>query len=100
MIILSNILLISGLIFILLGIYGIFRFESFYSRVLITSKVETIGFITIILGLMFRMGIHPTTGKLLLVLLLILYTNPMATHSIAKSAYVSSLKAKGGKNDL
>ena len=92
--ILGNIFIAAGLIFILLGVYGIFRFKDFYSRILITAKVDTVGFITILLGIIFKKGISIFSAKVIIILLIALITTPLASHAIARSAYVSGYKIK------
>ncbi|MBF7097080.1 monovalent cation/H(+) antiporter subunit G [Alkalibacter mobilis] len=91
-IIISNLLIFVSLGFMIFGIIGIFRFKDFYARILISSKVETVGFLTIMVGLMFRTGISYSTMKIMLICLLAIITNPLSTHAIARSAYLSGYK--------
>lgn len=90
--ILSNIVIFMALVFMAFGIIGIFRFDDFYSRILISSKVETMGFITMLLGMMLRTGWNYATLKIGLIVLLAIITNPLATHAVARSAYISGYK--------
>lgn len=91
---LGNILIIIGLIFMAFGVLGIFRFKDYFSRVLIGGKVDTVGFITILIGLMLKSGFNFFTGKVLLVLILYIITNPIATHAITRSAHLSGYRIK------
>ncbi|MBH1939345.1 monovalent cation/H(+) antiporter subunit G [Mobilitalea sibirica] len=93
----SKIIVVLALLFMSFGILGLFRFKDFYSRILITSKVETLGFITIMFGVMFHSGFSFFTLKVLLILFLIIITNPLATHAIARSAYISGYTNKKEK---
>lgn len=92
MILLFQGIILLGIFFILIGIYGLFRFQNFFARILITSKVEILGGMTIMLGIALLSGFSFFTGKVILIMFLLLITNPLATHSIARSAY------KGIKN--
>lgn len=83
-----------GLAFIALGVIGIFRFRNFYSRALISSKIDTVGFITIIAGLILKYGLNFNTLKLFLILVIYLMINPLTTHSIVKSAFLSGYRIK------
>lgn len=90
-------LVVLGLIFMLFGVVGIFRFKDYFSRVLVGGKVDTVGFITILSGLILRSGFNFFSGKILLVLSLYLITNPIATHAITRSAHLSGYRIKKGR---
>lgn len=95
---LSNILVAIAMVFMALGILGIFRFDNFYSRILISSKVETVGFLTMMMAMMVRAGWGYATLKILLICIMAIITNPLATHAVARSAYISGYKTdKEGK---
>jgi multicomponent Na+:H+ antiporter subunit G len=85
---------VLGLIFMLFGVFGVFRFKDYFSRVLIGGKVDTVGFLTILLGLIIRSGFNFFSGKILLVLFLYIITNPIATHAITRSAHLSGYRIK------
>ena len=84
-----------GIAFMLFGIVGIFRFENFYLRLLVSSKVDTVGALTLIIGLIIRHGISFFSGKLLLIIAIMLILNPLVAHMIARSAYLSGYKLEG-----
>lgn len=93
----ANIIIIIGLIFMALGIFGTFRFHDFFNRILITAKVDTVGFITILAGYMLKMGFTFFSLKVLLVLILYVVTNPIATHAILRCADIRNYKIKKEK---
>lgn len=93
----SGIFTVAGLVFMALGIIGVLRLKDFYARILITAKVETVGFITMMIGVILYSGFTWFTLKVLLICLLVIFTNPLSTHAIAKSAYISGYKTKKGK---
>ncbi|MFV0466950.1 MAG: monovalent cation/H(+) antiporter subunit G [Lachnospiraceae bacterium] len=94
---LGKIIIIIALLFMVLGVAGLFRFKGFYHRILITSKVEVLGFITIMIGIMMNSGFNFFTGKVFLIMMVMIITNPLATHAIARSAYRSGHKLRKGE---
>ncbi len=95
--ILGYILISIGLILILIGYIGILRFKNFYSRVVVSSIMDTAAFITIILGILCIKGLSYFSLKILLILLLMMFLNPLATHTIVRGAYTSGLRIGDGK---
>ena len=91
---LGNVIIIIGLILMAFGVIGMFRFKDYFSRVLVGGKVDTVGFITILIGLLLKNGFTYFTGKILLVLVLYVVTNPIATHAITRSAHLSGYRIK------
>lgn len=90
----GNVIIFAGVGFAGLGILGIFRFKNFYSRVLVSSKVDTVGFITILLGVSVKHGLSFFTLKVLFIMAMALIINPLITHSIVRSAYISGYKTR------
>ena len=87
--IIGGVILIIGLIFIAIGIIGLYRFSRFYEKVLVASKVDTAGTITVIFGIMIMQGANLFSLRLLLLLGIILLLGPLSTHILARSAYKS-----------
>lgn len=90
----GNIIVVIGLVLMAFGVIGMFRFKDYFSRVLIGGKVDTVGLITILIGLMIKNGLTYFSGKILLVLVLYIATNPIATHAITRSAHLSGYRIK------
>lgn len=86
-----------GIILSAFGVYGIFRFKDFYTRILVSSKVDTVGFMTIMFGVMLVKGVSFFSLKVFLIVVIAFITTPLAAHSIARSAYLSGYKIKKGK---
>lgn len=82
-------LLISGF-----GVYAVLRLDGFYARSVITSKVESMGFVTVIIGAMLVSGWAVTIPKLLILLLFELLTVSASTHAIARSAWISGYRSR------
>lgn len=89
-----------GLVFVLIGVLGIYRFRDFYSRILIAAKVDTVGFITICTGAIVKQGISWFSLKVVLLVVIVMMINPVITHAIAHSAYHGGYRIhREGKND-
>jgi multicomponent Na+:H+ antiporter subunit G len=83
----------------IVGMVGVFRFRRFFSRILITSTIESMGFLSILIGIVIYAGISFFALKTLLIMALFVLTNPLSTHSIGRSAYLSDMANKGDSND-
>lgn len=92
--IIGNIIIIIGLVLIAIGIFGIFKNKDFYSRISIASIIDTAGFITIAIGVIVIKGINLFSLKVFLILCLMVLLNPLATHTIARSAHASGYKIR------
>ena len=71
------------------SIIGLFRFKDFFARILVTGIIDTVGAITLIIGLIVKHGIGFFSLKLVLIAALLLILNPLAAHIIARCAYLS-----------
>ena len=91
---LSWICLIAGSVFILIGAVGVLRLPDMYARMHSAGIIDTLGAMLIILGLMFQGGLSIVTVKLVLIIVFILYTSPVATHALARAALADGLKPK------
>lgn len=83
-----------GIFFIAIGVLGIYRFKNFYPRILVASKIDTVGSITLMIGVVIRHGFSFFSMKVLLILVIMIMINPLSTHSIARSAYYSGYKVR------
>lgn len=77
-----------GALLVAIGTFGIVRFRDVYSRLQASGVSDNAGLAAILLGLILYEGWSPIDWTLLFLLILMLATNPIATHSIAKSAFV------------
>lgn len=93
---LAYLLITIALIFMALGVVGLFRFKDFYSRILISAKIETVGFLTIMIGFVILSGLSYAAMKILLITLMVMITNPLSTHAIARSAFLSGYAINQG----
>lgn len=97
--IISSIIISAGLFFMMFGIIGVYRFSNFYARILITAKVETVGFLAVMIGILVQSGFSYFSLKIVLIALFFMLTNPLSTHAIGRSAFYSNLSEKEMDND-
>lgn len=90
--ILSWALLLTGAFLGVSGAIGLFRFPEFYSRVHAASVTDTLCTLLIISGLVLQAGFTLITVKLIIVLLFLWYTTPLASHALVKAAHNDGLK--------
>lgn len=97
----GNIIIIAGIIFMFFGVVGIFRFRNFYPRILVATKIDTVGAVTVLIGIAVRHGHGFFSGKLLLLMVIILILNPLVAHIMARSAYFCGheIESPGTKSD-
>ena len=79
-----------GIFFMLFGVIGLFqRNKDFYYRILVACKIDTVGMLTVGIGLAIRHGISFFSGKVALVVIIIMVLNPLVAHICARAAYKS-----------
>ena len=91
-----DILIVVGAIFALAGTIGILKMPDTYSRMQASTCVTTMGVIGVCLGALlyaiFVMG-HPATAvKVVIIAALVITTNPVGAHAIAKGAYQAGIR--------
>ncbi len=78
--------LCGGAFFLLTGALGILRFPDFFTRMHAAGVTDTLGAGLTLVGLCFFGGWSLETLKLLMILVFLFFTNPVATHALAKAA--------------
>ena len=84
-----------GLLFDFGGTIGILRLPDVYTRLHMAGKLDTLGSLSLLLGLSFITMSHGellTSGKILLILLFVFIANPTATHSMVEAGIRVGLK--------
>jgi len=95
----SDGLILLGILFLCLGIYGLYKYKDFYTRLLVASKVDTVGVLLIVIGMILRHGFSFFSGKLVLIGLLIVILNPFVAAIVLRSAYSDrTMKHPEGSN--
>lgn len=91
-----DILMVIGLIFAAAGVIGIIKMPDTFSRMQASTCISTLGAIGVLLGALlysiFVMGSAGTAVKIVVIALMILLTNPVGAHSIAKGAYKAGIR--------
>jgi multicomponent Na+:H+ antiporter subunit G len=96
--IVSTAFLAAGCFVALTGALGILRMPDFYSRLHPAGKNDSFAQFLIMVGLLFQVhrpefdsitGIAP---RLVMIMLFIYLTSPVATHAITRAAYLDGLK--------
>jgi len=83
-----------GVAFVAIGTLGILRFRDVYSRLQASGVSDTVGTSLILIALIVHGGWQPHDATLVFLLLLLALTNPIATHSIAKSAFTRGYRGE------
>ena len=86
--------LLLGSAFCIIGGIGLIRLPDFYSRIHGGGSTDTLGAGLVMLGLMLQAGWSLVTVKLVLIMLFLLLTSPVASHAIARAARHSGLEPK------
>lgn len=88
--------LLIGLIFALAGTKGIIKMPDTFSRMQASTCVATLGVLGVVIGgLIYAIGVMGSAGtaiKIALVGLLILVTNPIGSHVLARGAYKAGIR--------
>ena len=88
----SWLLLLAGSGFVLIGGVGVLRMPDFFTRLHAAGITDTLGAVLILFGLMIQGGLTLITVKLILILILLMFTSPTASHALAKAALTDGLK--------
>jgi multicomponent Na+:H+ antiporter subunit G len=89
--VLSWILILGGSGFVIIGGIGLLRLPDFYTRIHAAGITDTLGTWLILLGLMLHEGLTLGAAKLAMLLFFLLATGPLASHALAKAAYLRGL---------
>jgi multicomponent Na+:H+ antiporter subunit G len=98
--VLSWVLLVAGSLFVITGGIGMLRLPDFYTRIHAAGITDTVGAWLILLGLCCQAGLSPVTVKLAILLFFLVATSPLASHALAKAAYLRGLDPLQGRDLL
>jgi multicomponent Na+:H+ antiporter subunit G len=87
----AAVLLLLGVTFCMLGIYGIFRLDDLYSRLHAAGMIVTLGASSIMLALLL-IGPPKAGIKGIATALFLFVTGPLVTHVLARTAYVKGAR--------
>ncbi len=86
----GDLFLLLGAVFCFLGALGLLRMPDVYNRLQAGTKAVTLGAMAILIGI----GLHHPTwwSNLLMIALLVLFTNPVSSATIARACLVAGLR--------
>ncbi len=87
----SWLLLVAGGFFFLVGAIGLNRMPDVFTRMHAVSVGDTLGTGLLVAGMALQAGPTLVTVKLFLILLVIWFTGPVATHALARAALQDKL---------
>ncbi|WP_462279774.1 monovalent cation/H(+) antiporter subunit G [Salinivirga cyanobacteriivorans] len=79
------IIVLLGSVFLFLGALGLLRMPDSFNRIQAGTKASTLGTLLSLAGLIFLMP--GWWGKLLVLIIFIILTNPVSSHVLARAAY-------------
>jgi len=102
--VLTTVFLVLGCALALTGAVGVLRMPDFYSRLHPAGKTDSLAQVLIMMGLLFQCFRYPTIGagaaiRLVLITAFIFMTSPVATHAIARAAYLGGLRPWQKRNE-
>jgi len=86
----GGIITFLGSVFLFLGSLGILRMPDVYNRMQAGTKASTLGSILFFVGIAF-MGTE-WIGKLVILIIFIIFTNPVSSHALARAAHFAQIK--------
>jgi multicomponent Na+:H+ antiporter subunit G len=95
--VLSWFFVVAGSVFVLIGGLGLIRLPDFYTRIHAAGVTDTMGAWLILIGMMFSAGWTLVTVKLLMLLFFLAATSPLASHALAKAAFMRGLEPMLGR---
>jgi multicomponent Na+:H+ antiporter subunit G len=92
--IISWALIVAGSLACIVGALGLIRMPDLYTRMHAASVIDPFGAGLILIGLMVQAGFTLVTAKLLFLLVLLLFTSPVATHALGAAALHRKLEPR------
>lgn len=82
----------AGGFFTVVGAFGLVRMPDLYTRMHASGVLDPFGVSLILIGLMFQAGFTLVTAKLVFLVVLLLFTSPVACHALARAALHRGVK--------
>ncbi|MCF7793121.1 MAG: monovalent cation/H(+) antiporter subunit G [Candidatus Cloacimonetes bacterium] len=91
-----------GAIFLFLGALGILRMPDVYNRMQAGTKATTLGSIFFLFGICIGHSVGVCFWKIVLLILFLIFTNPISSHTLARAAHFAGIKLakRSVKDDL
>lgn len=90
--IISSVLIILGSLMILISSIGLIRMPDLYMRMSATTKAATLGVGFILIGTAIFFWEVGIVSRLLIIIVFLLLTAPVAAHMIGRAAYIDGVK--------
>lgn len=87
--IIGGFLAVLGAVFLLLAAVGIIRMPDVYNRMQAGTKATTLGSILFLLGV--GLAEPAWFGKIALLVLFIIFTNPISSHALARASHAAGI---------
>ncbi len=78
--------ILAGGFFTIVGAFGLIRMPDIYTRLHASGVLDPFGVTLILIGFMFQAGLTLVTVKLVFIVVLLLFTSPVACHALARAA--------------
>lgn len=78
-----------GILFIAIGVFGIYKYNNFYIRATISSLIDSAGFLFVSIGIIVYKGFSTFSFKILFLIILVLLLSPLSNHYIVRGAHNS-----------
>lgn len=86
--------LAAGGFFTVVGALGLIRMPDLYTRCHASGVIDPFAVSLILIGLMIQAGWTLVTAKLVFLVILLLFTSPVATHALARAALHRGVKPR------
>lgn len=80
----------SGLFVFGVATFGLFKFDYVLNRVHVAAKCDTLASLLVIFGIIVYSGLSFLSLKLILVILFLWLTNPVATHLVGQTEVITN----------
>lgn len=92
--------ILAGAFFTVVGAFGLLRMPDIYTRLHASGVLDPFGVCLVLIGLMFQAGLTLVTVKLIFLILLLLFTSPVACHALARAALHHGIRPRLTAPDL
>lgn len=90
--IIGAIMTLIGSLFLLLGSIGVFRMPDVYNRMQAGTKATTLGTMLFLLGISVGHQECGCFGKIFILIIFVIFTNPVSSNSLARAAHYVKMK--------
>lgn len=96
----SGIFILAGAFFYVVGGIGLVRMPDVFTRLHGASVLDTVGGSLLLVGMMIAGGFTLVTLKLVIILAVIIFTSPVATHALAQATLHAGVEPQLASQDI